>query len=131
MKDVDKKKDSPLAAPPIPRAPSMLQDELFGRQMNHVLVRFHAIAGTQSSDWLNLVSTVRDDDLVVPRGYVRPPHFQPLPFVDRNGSRQHSYPMWEVPYPVSFDKVMIDTYVGQLCCSFFNRQANHLLFFQG
>ena len=64
MKDVDKKKDSPLAAPPIPRAPSMLQDELFGRQMNHVLVRFHAIAGTQSSDWLNLVSTVRDDDLV-------------------------------------------------------------------
>ena len=42
----------------------MLQDELFGRQMNHVLVRFHAIAGTQSSDWLSLVSTVRDDELV-------------------------------------------------------------------
>lgn len=42
----------------------MLQDELFGRQMNHVFVRFHAIAGSQSSDWLSLVSTVRDDELV-------------------------------------------------------------------
>jgi hypothetical protein len=42
----------------------MLQDELFGRQFNHVLVRFHAIAGAQSSDWLRLVSTVRDDELV-------------------------------------------------------------------
>jgi hypothetical protein len=64
VEDVDKKNDSPLATPPLPRSPSMLKDELFGRQINHVLVRFHAIAGTQSSDWLSLVSTVRDDQLV-------------------------------------------------------------------
>jgi hypothetical protein len=53
-----------MATPTLHRSPTMLQDELFGRQMNHVLVRFHAIAGTQSSDWLSLVSTVRDDELV-------------------------------------------------------------------
>jgi len=64
VKDFDNKHDSPLIAPPLPRSPTMLQDELFGRQMAHVMVRFHAIAGTQSSDWLSLVSTVRDDELV-------------------------------------------------------------------
>lgn len=53
-----------LTAPPLPPSPSMLQDELFGRQMDHVLVRFHAIAGSQNLEWLNLVATVRDDELV-------------------------------------------------------------------
>jgi hypothetical protein len=53
-----------LAAPPLPPPPSMLQDELFGRQMDHVLVRFHAIAGSQNLEWLTLVATVRDDELV-------------------------------------------------------------------
>lgn len=42
----------------------MLQDELFGRQMDHVLVRFHAIAGSQNLEWLKLVSIIRDDKLV-------------------------------------------------------------------
>jgi hypothetical protein len=64
VKHIDRENDGPLVTPPLLRSPSMLQDELFGRQMNHVLVRFHAIAGTQSSDWLSLVSTVRDDRLV-------------------------------------------------------------------
>jgi hypothetical protein len=42
----------------------MLQDELFGRQIDHVLVRFHAIAGFQNLEWLKLVSTIRSDKLV-------------------------------------------------------------------
>lgn len=42
----------------------MLQDELFGRQMDHVLVRFNAIAGSQNLEWLNMVATIRDDELV-------------------------------------------------------------------
>jgi hypothetical protein len=42
----------------------MLQDELFGRQMDHVFVRFHAIAGFQNLEWLKLVSTIRNDKLV-------------------------------------------------------------------
>jgi hypothetical protein len=32
--------------------------------MDHVLVRFHAIAGPQNLEWLRLVSVIRDDKLV-------------------------------------------------------------------
>jgi hypothetical protein len=32
--------------------------------MDHVLVRFHAIAGFQNLEWLKLVSTIRNDKLV-------------------------------------------------------------------
>lgn len=60
----DSKKQLSPAAPPLPQSPTMLQDELFGLQMDHVLVRFHAIAGSQNLEWLNLVATVRDDKLV-------------------------------------------------------------------
>jgi hypothetical protein len=42
----------------------MLQNDLFGCQIDHVLVRCHAIAGSQNLEWLNLVTTVRDDELV-------------------------------------------------------------------
>ena len=42
----------------------MLEDEHFGRQMDYVLVRFYAIAGTGGLDWLRSVGSVRDDELV-------------------------------------------------------------------
>ena len=42
----------------------MLEDESFGLQMDHVLVRFHAIAGQIGLDWLQSVADVRDDQLV-------------------------------------------------------------------
>lgn len=58
-------KRKPCLPPPrVPRPPSMLEDESFGLQMDHVLVRFHAIAGQIGLDWLQSVADVRDDQLV-------------------------------------------------------------------
>lgn len=48
----------------VPRSPSMLEDEHFGSRMEHVLVRFHAIAGQRGLEWLRSVASIRDDDLV-------------------------------------------------------------------
>lgn len=42
----------------------MLEDESFSLQMDHVLVRFYAIAGQRGVDWLRSVADVRDDELV-------------------------------------------------------------------
>ena len=42
----------------------MLEDEHFGNRMEHVLVRFHAIAGQRGLEWLRSVASVRDDELV-------------------------------------------------------------------
>jgi hypothetical protein len=42
----------------------MLEDERFGRQMDHVLVRFDGIAGHRGSEWLKSVASVREDELV-------------------------------------------------------------------
>jgi len=58
-----KKRPSTFATQ-IPRSPSMLEDEHFGNRMEHVLVRFHAIAGQLGLDWLRSVANVRDDELV-------------------------------------------------------------------
>jgi hypothetical protein len=59
-----KKNQFVAVSPSLPQSPAMLQDELFGRQMDHVLVRFHTIAGPQNLEWLRLVSVIRDDKLV-------------------------------------------------------------------
>lgn len=42
----------------------MLEDERFGSQMEHVLVRFYAIAGQRGLEWLRSVASIRDDELV-------------------------------------------------------------------
>jgi hypothetical protein len=42
----------------------MLEDEHFGYRMEHVLARFHAIAGERNLEWLRSVATIRDDQLV-------------------------------------------------------------------
>jgi len=51
-------------APRIPRSPGILEDEHFGSRMEHVLVRFYAIAGQRGLDWLRSVASIRDDELV-------------------------------------------------------------------
>jgi hypothetical protein len=48
----------------IPKLPTMLEDDHFGSRMEHVLVRFCAIVGQRSSEWLRLVASIRDDELV-------------------------------------------------------------------
>jgi hypothetical protein len=48
----------------MPMSPTMLEDEHFGYRMEHVLVRFCAIAGHRSSEWLRLVASIRDDELI-------------------------------------------------------------------
>ena len=48
----------------IPRSPTMLEDEHFGNRMEHVLVRFYAIAGQRGLEWLRSVASIRDDELV-------------------------------------------------------------------
>lgn len=42
----------------------MLEDERFGRQMDHVLVRFDGLVGHRGLDWIRSVASVRDDELV-------------------------------------------------------------------
>jgi hypothetical protein len=42
----------------------MLEDEHFGNRMEHVLVRFYAIAGQRGLEWLRSVGSIRDDELV-------------------------------------------------------------------
>ena len=42
----------------------MLEDEHFGNRMEHVLVRFYAIAGERGLEWLRSVASIRDDELV-------------------------------------------------------------------
>ena len=48
----------------IPKSPPLPESELFGSQMEHVLVRFYAIAGQRGLDWLRSVASIRDDKLV-------------------------------------------------------------------
>jgi hypothetical protein len=48
----------------MPMSPTMLEDEHFGNRMEHVLVRFCAIAGQRSSEWLRLVANIHDDELI-------------------------------------------------------------------
>jgi hypothetical protein len=42
----------------------MLEDERFGCQMEHLLVRFYGIAGHRGLEWLRSVASIRDDELV-------------------------------------------------------------------
>lgn len=42
----------------------MLEDERFGLQMDHVLVRFSGLVGHRGLEWLKLIARNRDDDLV-------------------------------------------------------------------
>lgn len=42
----------------------MLEDEQFSNRMEHVLVRFYAIAGQRGLEWLRSVASIRDDELV-------------------------------------------------------------------
>jgi hypothetical protein len=42
----------------------MLEDERFGNRVEHVLVRFYAIAGQRGLEWLRSVASIRDDELV-------------------------------------------------------------------
>jgi hypothetical protein len=53
-----------LPVPRLTRPLSMLKDERFGHQMEHVLLRFNAIAGHRGLEWLKSVASVREDELV-------------------------------------------------------------------
>ncbi|KAG8989439.1 hypothetical protein FRB94_007480 [Tulasnella sp. JGI-2019a] len=63
-------------------------------------------------DWENMESDSDDDDdddmMMVPDNMEFPKSFQPPELTVRNGSRQLRCMPWEIPYPLSYDKVLMD-----------------------